>query len=179
MPPWVHEFVDWILRHLSARYASVIAVVTGILLFGTRFLSPLGLDKILQTYRPWIGLTFLFSTVLTATYPISSAWTWGRGKFEKRSAKREMRMVFAKLGADQIAVLQRFAETHKNSERFSLYNGAVQDLVGKKILTYYTQPQTPNGIAFNLTPMAAELVHGGYLREVVLKGAKTLGETSA
>jgi len=80
-----------------------------------------------------------------------------------------MSRLFDELGNDQIDVLRRFAESGKNGERLSLYNGAAQDLTAKGVLIAHPQPQAPNGIVFNLTPLAAKLVHGGYLQQVALR----------
>jgi hypothetical protein len=83
----------WLLKayQASPRFMAIIAALCGaLLLLPSRFL-PFALAPLVATYRPWIGLVFLFCLGVTISYLVTAGWSLVASK--RKEAKPNIRLI--------------------------------------------------------------------------------------
>ena len=75
----ISRLVEWI--RLSPRHLLPLSSLTGFLLFAPqRWLAAFGIAGFVSDYRPYIGVTFLLSTVLLISAAIVAGYGWAMRK---------------------------------------------------------------------------------------------------
>lgn len=169
MPGW-EKILDW-LGKFSPRYAVVLWVGSGFLLWSpARWLEPFALASFAETYRAYIALVFVASTLWVLTFPVQQLWLVGSKHLYVHRKRKQLEHYFLHLGTDQVLILLKYVESGKNSIHFYPTEGAVQDLVYKGILYRPAQQLTINGqIAYNITQEAARFLEPETFQELLLK----------
>ncbi|WP_291122663.1 super-infection exclusion protein B, partial [Flavobacterium sp. UBA6046] len=117
----------------------VVSIVTGVFIFsGSEILKKLHLDKF-QTYEGFVGLAFLFSTVLVIVNLI--IWIFNKLHFEYKlkKLKAEYKQILTQLDPKEKAVLREFAIQSQNSITMPYDNTVVSGLIDKGILRFNKQ----------------------------------------
>lgn len=124
---------------LPTKIFLVISIVTGVFIFsGSEILKKLHLDKF-QTYEGFVGLAFLFSTVLVIVNLI--IWIFNKLLFEfkLRKLKSEYKQIINELDPKEKAVLREFAIQGQNSIEMPCDDTVVSGLIDKNLLRYNKQ----------------------------------------
>jgi Super-infection exclusion protein B len=171
--PWYAPLFDW-LKKPSPRYAAVIVLVTGLLLFlPSTVLGFFHLDGYAQTYRWLISLLFFFFLFLSLTYPAERAWKRGMKWNEDRKFEKSVGSVLLDLGTEQKAILLKYAQSGKRCLPFHMTDGSVGDLAIRGVLHRPMPAGDGAGyFAFCLTPTAAKFVLSDKFQEILLANAK-------
>lgn len=124
---------------LPTKIFLVVAIATGVFIFSSNeILKKLHLDKF-DEYAGYIGLTFLFSTILVIVNLI--IWIFNRLHFEfkLKKLKAEYKQILTELDPKEKAVLREFAIQQQNSVTMPYDNTVVSGLIDKGILKYNKQ----------------------------------------
>ncbi|WP_291096863.1 MULTISPECIES: super-infection exclusion protein B [unclassified Flavobacterium] len=124
---------------LPTKIFLVVSIVTGVFIFsGSEILKKLHLDKF-QTYEGFVGLAFLFSTVLVIVNLI--IWIFNKLHFEYKlkKLKAEYKQILTQLDPKEKAVLREFAIQSQNSITMPYDNTVVSGLIDKGILRFNKQ----------------------------------------
>jgi hypothetical protein len=133
--PSITEVLHWFVRY-RPRYAAVIAVLTGLLLFlPQHVLKYFGLDVLARDHRGIISLFFGGALILLMTYPIEQGWKRAVSLLRKRKYRSKVRENLESAGVDEISILVRYVETRKNTILIPTPEMAVaQGLMSKGIM---------------------------------------------
>ena len=124
---------------LPTKIFLVISIVTGVFIFsGSEILKKLHLDKF-QTYEGFVGLAFLFSTVLVIVNLIIWIFNKLHFEFKLRKLKSEYKQILIELDPKEKAVLREFAIQGQNSIEMPYDNTVVSGLIDKGILRFNKQ----------------------------------------
>lgn len=124
---------------LPTKIFLVISIVTGVFIFsGSEILKKLHLDKF-DEYSGYIGLAFLFSTVLVIVNLI--IWLFNKLHFEYKlkKLKAEYKQILSELDPKEKAVLREFAIQSQNSVTMPYDDTVVSGLIDKGILRFNKQ----------------------------------------
>jgi hypothetical protein len=124
---------------LPTKIFLVVSIVTGVFIFsGSEILKKLHLDKF-QTYEGFVGLAFLFSTVLVIVNLI--IWIFNKLHFEYKlkKLKTEYKQILTELDPKEKAVLREFAIQSQNSVTMPYDDTVVSGLIDKGILRFNKQ----------------------------------------
>ncbi|WP_395050144.1 super-infection exclusion protein B [Flavobacterium sp.] len=124
---------------LPTKIFLVISIVTGVFIFsGSEILKKLHLDKF-QTYEGFVGLAFLFSTVLVIVNLIIWIFNKLHFEFKLRKLKSEYKQIINELDPKEKAVLREFAIQGQNSIEMPCDDTVVSGLIDKNLLRYNKQ----------------------------------------
>jgi hypothetical protein len=141
-----------------APYAMVgVAISTGIALFApAAFVSRLGLDTLVGTYRPWIGATFLVSTVVFLSFVSGRAGTMLWPIVLDRWNVRQLRKELHCLSLPEQSLVAEFVDNETTTQCYFIGDGVVGGLVGKGILYRSSNVGRPGSTSFdhNIQPWA-------------------------
>jgi len=124
---------------LPTKIFLVVAIATGVFIFSSiEILKKLHLDKF-DEYGGYIGLAFLFSTVLVVVNLI--IWIFNKLHFEYKlkKLKAEYKQILTELDPKEKAVLREFAIQQQNSVTMPYDDTVVSGLIDKGILKYNKQ----------------------------------------
>jgi hypothetical protein len=174
MPPWIIAVFQW-LGKFTPRYAFVIALLTGVLLFeSSKTLKYFNLDTLAHTYRGIIALIFIASVLLLASYPVSIAGNWVVNGINRHRVRRVIKKNLESLGSDQVALLMQYAQSGKSTILIPFHKTAIaEDLLEKGIL--YRPAQIGNamdGIGYSITSEAAPFLRYKAFQKILLRGVK-------
>lgn len=124
---------------LPTKIFLVVSIATGVFIFSdSEILKKLHLDKFEQ-YGGYIGLTFLFSTILVIVNLI--VWLFNKLHFQFRlkKLKTEYKQILTELDPKEKAVLREFVIQKQNSVTMPYDDPVVCGLIDKGILNYNRQ----------------------------------------
>jgi hypothetical protein len=124
---------------LPTKIFLVISIATGVFIFSSKeILKKLHLDKF-QTYEGFVGLAFLFSTVLVIVNLI--IWIFNKLHFAYRlkKLKAEYKQILMELDPQEKAVLREFFLCGQSSIDMPYDNPVIAGLLGKNVLTINKQ----------------------------------------
>jgi superinfection exclusion protein B len=168
MPTWVTAVLNW-LGKFSPRYAVVLVILTGVLLFAPdTFLRYFGVDVFAHAYRGYIFLVFGFSAILTVTYPAEHVGKFVSGRIAKYQYQRHIEENLLNLGSDQIAILSEYAQSGKSTIWIPHDQMALaEDLISKGILNRHAQPDSGGGFCYTLSSQASRLLRYKKFQEIL------------
>jgi len=149
----LETIAGWLLKiyEASPRFMAVLCISCAALLFlPYKILASLSLDGFVSHNRPWISLAFLFSSLVTLSYPIEHGW--------RASHKYVMTLIFwqriknrlEKLDPEEKNILSRYVTGKTKTQTFFFDNGAVANLRLCRILfipvTRYEPHRVPHSI---------------------------------
>jgi amino acid transporter len=124
---------------LPTKIFLVVSIVTGVFIFsGSEILKKLHLDKF-QTYEGFVGLAFLFSTVLVVVNLIIWIFDKLHFEFKLKKLKAEYKQILTELDPKEKAVLREFIICSQSSIDMPYNNPVIAGLLGKNILTINKQ----------------------------------------
>ncbi|MBP9849303.1 MAG: superinfection exclusion B family protein [Flavobacterium sp.] len=124
---------------LPTKIFLVVSIATGVFIFsGTEILKKLHLDKF-EKYEGFVGLAFLFSTVLVLVNLI--IWIFNKLHFEYKVKKLKVKykQMLTELDSQEKAVLREFAIQGQNSIEMPCDDTVVSGLIDKNLLRYNKQ----------------------------------------
>lgn len=124
---------------LPTKIFLVFSIATGVFIFSdSEILKKLHLDKF-DEYSGYIGLAFLFSTVLVIVNLI--IWIFNKLHFEYKlkKLKAEYKQILTELDPKEKAVLREFAIQSQNSVTMPYDDTVVSGLIDKGILRFNKQ----------------------------------------
>lgn len=124
---------------LPTKIFFVVSIATGVFIFSSsEILKKLHLDKF-ETYGGFVGLAFLFSTVLVLVNLI--IWIYNKLHFEYKlkKLKAKYKQMLTELDPQEKAVLREFAIQGQNSIEMPCDDTVVSGLIDKNLLRYNKQ----------------------------------------
>ena len=124
---------------LPTKIFLVVSIVTGVFIFSSvEILEKLQLNKF-KEYGAFVGIAFLFSTVLVIVNFI--VWVFNRIhlKYRLYKWKAEIKQILEDLDPQEKAVLREFAIQRQNSIEMPYDDTVVSGLIDKQILRYNKQ----------------------------------------
>ncbi len=130
----ISKYIDWV--KLSPKHLTSILIATSLILFGPLdLLKKIGLDKILDDFKLWVGLIWIDSLSLLMVYPIEYLIKLGRKKFMLfvliESRKKRMNSLTPK----EKDILRSYLENDSRTQAFPIQDGAVIELCNESILS--------------------------------------------
>lgn len=148
---------------LPTKIFLVLSIATGVFIFSdSEILKKLHLDKFEQ-YGGYIGLTFLFSTVLVSVNFVIWGYQKINYKILNNQAKKEFNSILKQLDPKEKAVLREFAIQQQNSVKMPYDDTVVSGLIDKGILRY--NKQFGNGFITNGTKVS--LTISNYVSKII------------
>lgn len=147
----------WILEHLSPLYLSTLVSICSVLLFAPLlYLKYFGLDIWAIRFRPYFAVGFLVSSFLLVGHigkhfndTVIFRWRHKQGLLK----------YLEELSADEVFLLQRYAESGKKTQYIDPASGAANNLVRAGVLYVPSaQYNVLAGCSYTLTREAAPLV---------------------
>lgn len=124
---------------LPTKIFLVVSIASGVFIFSdSEILKKLHLDKF-DKYGGYIGLTFLFSTVLVIVNLIIWIFNKLHFEFKLKKLKAEYNQILAELDPKEKAVLREFAIQSQNSVTMPYDDTVVSGLIDKGILRFNKQ----------------------------------------
>jgi hypothetical protein len=123
--------VGWLAKFVKAtpRVMFILAASSALLLFlPARVLAAISIDALVITYKSWIGLTFLMSTVGTLSYPVWWVYQWLTIKRRILSARTNGTKRLRNLDGEEKRVLQDFISHDSRTRYFAIDDGTVANL---------------------------------------------------
>ncbi len=160
---FVPNIPEW-LKISSTHYLAV--VIFGLLLFGIPLFAPetfqniLGITKLINHHRMWIGLGFLFSISMLFTRVGTQLckYTWNRWK-QYRELKR-WKNGLHNLTSGEREILSKYIQEGTQTNYFDLCDGIVQGLTVKTILIRSSNVSVGGNIfAYNIHPWTWEYLN--------------------
>lgn len=134
-----------------------LALVSGALLFGPiRLIELLGLLGFRQSYRPWIGLTFLVSIAVVTVALFTPIWNIIRRELRDNWLIRRQSKYLADLTPRERKILRGYIQGDTRTQTFHIGDGAVRELESKLILRRASNLGAGSGwgFAYNIQPWA-------------------------
>lgn len=144
---------------LAGSLRATVAVVFGLcllLLFVNQVPASLGLDGLLQQYRPWIGGVLLVSGSICAVHLLRSVRGWWRNR---RARGSRIKALYA-LAHDEQAVLALFLAMNRKTVMLPIDKGCAGNLANMGII--YQSASVGSllgGFPFSMQPWAWEHLH--------------------
>jgi hypothetical protein len=136
-----------------------IAAASGFLLFAPATLqATLGTTTFIQTYRSWIGTSFVVSCAFLFAHLIGEIHDWIRIAIATRMTSRNQRRKIERLEPDEKKHLRSYILDRKSSVSYSIRDGVARGLEAKGILCRASQVGTLDGFPFILQPWAREIL---------------------
>ncbi|MDV2452772.1 superinfection exclusion B family protein [Xanthomonas hortorum] len=147
---------------LPQRVLWALLLITGLVLWGPPwFVTGLGLETFIDTYRMWLGVVFLLFLAATLPTPIHSAatkaWEW----FEDRRGKKARRTRLHNLSNDEKEVLRYYVTKNVRTQTLDMADGVAPAL--EKDWIIYRASNVSRGytdFAYNIQQWALD-----YIRE--------------
>lgn len=145
---------EWL--KLKPRYLVALALICGILLLSPeRFVTFLGLQGIVASYRGWIGATFIISNILLLVHIAA----YLGDPIERRINDWRFVLVHSQrlrdLSPGEKDMLKRFVDQDTRSQDLNISDGVAQGLVRKRILIRVSNLGDAGGwFAHNIQPWA-------------------------
>lgn len=154
------RFKEWL--ELKSSHLFAIAFCSGVLLFAPdNFLSRIGLIKLADNFRSWIGGAFLLSTVLLLTRVLRGVTAPLRAWMRKKLFIRRKSRYLHDLTPEEKEVLRGFIENDTKTRSLSMMDGNVTGLANHDVIYRSSSLGHMGGyFAYNIQPWAWE-----YLRE--------------
>src|SRR5438309_984245 len=133
MTEWLKGLLEWLKT--SPRYFFPLAVASAIVLFlPESVIKPLGLLTLRLEGQVYLGAAFLFSSCVIVCDGFLKALAWGRRKYDKHVALRNLIRRLEKLTPNEQELLRRYLEDQTRTQHFHVEDGVVSCLVQADIL---------------------------------------------
>jgi len=120
---------------LSPKYLVPIFLASGFLLFGPmQYTATLGLDGFVASYRSWVGLIFLLSSVLLLSHLLISIGSWVKRKLNEQKSLITATNRLRNLTSDEKIVLRGYIFPQTKTQVLDLTDGIVNGLVHAEII---------------------------------------------
>jgi hypothetical protein len=117
------------LYEASPRFMVALAIVAALFLFlPASALTWFALDPIIAKYHGWISGIFLFSSVVTITYPITTGWDRSLSFLKGRQRLKRGEKRLHLLDTKEKAILNSYVSQNTRTQYFDYNNGAVAHL---------------------------------------------------
>ncbi len=147
------KLIDWI--KLSPKYLFAIALISGVLLFvPTNVLGKLGLIPFVAQYKSFIGVIFLFSTILFLIHPLTEVYDLVQTRITKTREVRNLQNFLHNLTEDEKRVLRGYICERTQSQYLDIQDGVTNGLEVKHIIWRASIMGELNYFAYNIQPSA-------------------------
>ena len=155
----IGRLVEWI--KLSPRHLLPLSLFTGFILFAPqRWLAAFGIAGFVSDYRPYIGVTFLLSTVLLISAAIVAGYGWAKQKRAEAALLRGRRERLHHLSEPEKEILRGYIEAQPRTQYLSMADGVVGGLVAERIIYRASSlGQSFDYFAYNIHPWAWEYLN--------------------
>mgnify|MGYP000274158078 CR=1 FL=1 len=133
MPDWFDKLVAFI--KLPMKYLWVAALFSGLTLFlPTEMVKELGLDVLLEKYRPWLGALFIFSTCLVVIEIFQIIWK--KLKSNRLEAKFNSKLIdhLNDLDPHEKSVLREYFIQNRNTLQLPYDNATISGMLNHGLL---------------------------------------------
>ena len=158
----VETIAGWFLKayQASPRLMVVLALSTGALLFmPDRVLATFAVAPIVAHYRPWIALCFLFSSIMTLSYPVNDGWrSINRRVLEIRLRSKGKRRLHI-LDNREKETLASYITRNTRTLHFDSNNAAMANLVLIGVLYHPVRVAPVNNVPTAIHEWAWEYLH--------------------
>jgi len=145
---------------LPPKYLIPVVLATGFMLFGSKSsLSTLGLDGLVDSFRSWIGLIFLISTVVVVTGIATQLWSWQRHVYRRRQLRKINRERLHHLTYEEKRILRSYIGNQTKSQVLDYADGVTQELVFINVIHLASTLGSMDGFAYNIQPWAWEYLN--------------------
>lgn len=127
MADYFEKFLNWLKT--TPQYLFAISIICAILLFlKSDAIGILGLEEFRTENRTYIGIVFLISTALLASYPIKSLADWAKVWLRNYRQYRYGLDFLKKLSPEQKIIIQKFMDKNTRSMTLEFDDGNVKEL---------------------------------------------------
>lgn len=141
---------------LSPKHLVAISLVSGVLLLSpSQFVTRLGLDSFVSSYKVWISLVFFASSALLVSELLEKVWLKGKQKYEQKKFLTSAQERLKHLTLEEKLILANYIYNQTKTQYFEMENGVINGLNQAGIV--YLASSMGNafvGFAFNIQPWA-------------------------
>jgi len=146
---------------LAPRYLAALCIISGFLILSPpEWLSVLGLDSIVASHRPWVGLALLVSTAVCLVSAVIWLMEFVRRKWRDRSTRQYIVAKLHSLTEDEKQILRYYVAKNTRANSLRVDDGIVQELVASRII--YRSAAIGDmleGFAHNISDFAWDYLH--------------------
>jgi hypothetical protein len=155
----IGRLVEWI--KLSPRHLLPLSLFTGFILFAPqRWLAAFGIAGFVSDYRPYIGVTFLLSTVLLISAAIVAGYGWAKQKRAEAALLRGRRERLHHLSESEKEILRGYIEDGTRTQYLPMHGGVVGGLQAERIIFRASSlSKSYDYFAYNIQPWAWEYLN--------------------
>ncbi len=149
----INKVLDWL--KLSPKYLFAISLATGIALFSpSNFLAAIGIDSIVDQYKPYIGGTFLISTAIFLAYPLADLYGLARDRITTAIVVKNDKKRLHDLTDEEKIILRNYIFQKTKTQYLDPRDGVVNELKRKRIIYAAASVGKLYGVAYNIQPWA-------------------------
>lgn len=143
----------------TAIYAAVFIAAGLVLFLPEHFISHIGLDELLKSYRMYVGLAFLISASLLGVRIVSFLWSLLGGPYENWKLERDGVRMMGDLTQEEKSFLRPYIINGANTLTAPIGDGIAQGLAAKNIIYRSSNVgHLLNGFPYNLQPYMRRLL---------------------
>ena len=133
MPDWFDKIIAFI--KLPLKYILVAGLFSGLILFlPVEMAKSVGLDVLLEKYRPWLGVMFIFSTCLVAIEIIQLIWNKLQSNRVEADYNSKLIDHLHNLDPHEKSVLREFFIQSRNTLQLPYDNATVSGMLNHGLL---------------------------------------------
>lgn len=143
----------------TAIYAAVFIAAGLVLFLPPRFISQLGLDEVVKSYRMYVGLAFVISASLLFVGLCTFVWSFFSTPYQNWLYERNGIRLMEELTEEEKAFLRPYILNGQNSLVAPINDGIAQGLAAKKIIYRSSNiGHVFSGFPYNLQPYMRRLL---------------------
>lgn len=148
------KYIDWI--KLKPRYLIPISLVSGFLIFSPdSCLDIFALNEFVNHSRPWIGIIFLLSAVLTLSSLFIYIGSKTSSMISSISKQKQMYYRLNNLTPDEKVILRGYIKENTRSQNFQFDDGRLEELIENRIIYQSSTFVSPGyTLSYNINPKA-------------------------
>lgn len=151
-------WIQWL--KLPTRVVLALCIVLGAMIFASdKILGYLGLNTLIQEYRPYLGLGFLITFALLLVDILSHIWKPIGSRITDWNFIRQGKRRLHRLNPTEKHILQYYIQHQTRSQSLPLQNGAVNALQQESIIYRGSSIGTLSGFDFIIQPWAWEYLN--------------------
>lgn len=133
MPDWFDKIVAFI--KLPLKFLWVAVVFSGLTLFlPTEMIKEFGLDVLLENYRPWLGVLFIFSSCLVVIEALKIGWQRLKNNRKKAIQNSKLLRHLFNLDPHEKSVLREFIILDRNTLQLPCDNPTISGMISDGVL---------------------------------------------
>jgi hypothetical protein len=130
---FIAKLIEWL--KLPPQILVALFLVSSICAFSHEsFTDSLGITKFVSDYRTWFGVSFLFSVVTLATYPIAALYKWLLVLVNMNFQRAEVKEHLRALTKDEKEILRHYIDKNIRTKYFKSSNGVAKSLAKANVL---------------------------------------------